>query len=155
MTVLFTVFSTCFLGDFFRLEIVFTHEIHQKPIFLTENIPNDVENHVPLPFYWVLISRWGFYNVKIFGAMASAFRRSLTLLTVMTGTRRQNGAIKCMQFPMQKLIFWDSGSVPLFVGRILVGLLVNQRAMYVLCIGLYSFWRNRPKTMCWTPWIKQ
>ena len=65
--------------------------IHQKPFFLTENIPHEVKNHVPLPFYWFLISRWGFYNVKV--ACVAALLNDIDL---MMGTRSQNGAIKCM-----------------------------------------------------------
>ena len=38
----------------------------------------------------------------------------LNVIDVMAGTRRQNGAIKCVQFPVQKIIFRDAGSVSFF-----------------------------------------
>ena len=42
------------------------------------------------------------FNVKIFYAKLPAF---LNVINVVTGTRCQNGAIKCMSFPTQNLIF--------------------------------------------------
>ena len=65
----------------FRQETVVVNEIvlqyNKNLFFLTENIHHEAENHVPLTIYWFKKSRWGFYNVKIFGAKS---RRSLTLL---------------------------------------------------------------------------
>ena len=104
-------------------------------------------------FILILISRRGFYNVKTFGAKSPVFRPSLTLLA-MTGTRRQKWCYKLHVISNEKKkkkkkCFSQILARYLFsVRRILEGLLgkmVSQRAIYVLYIGLYSFWPNRRK----------
>ena len=92
--------------------------IHQKPFFLTDNI-HEAENHVFFIFYWFKNRgrRWGFYNVKMFGAKSPAF---LNVIDFVTETRRQNGAKNACNF-QQIMIFWDSGTVPFF--SVLEGLL--------------------------------
>ena len=91
-----------------------------------------------------------FYNVKIVVAKSPAFRLAfLNIINVIMGTKRQNGTIKCMQFPMQN---WSSEIQYLFShGSKWKGLLRkmgSKRTQYVLFIGLYWFWRNQRKNMC-------
>ena len=55
----------------------------------------------------------GFYNVK-FWARSCLHSAFLNVVDIMTGTRHQNRTTKCMKFPMQKLIFWDTCLMPFF-----------------------------------------
>ena len=118
-TVLFTMFSTWFFENVLPDNFCCKWNgatIHQNVFFfLTANIPHEVENHVPLPFYWFLILRGGDFTMLKF--LAPSRLRSGTPYWRLDGygTRDKNGAIKCMWFPMQKLIFWDTGLVPFFL----------------------------------------
>ena len=74
-----------------------------KAVFLIENINNEAENHVPLTFY-CFKNRGGDFTMLKYLVPSHLLSDVPQRIGVMTETRRQNGAIKCMQFPIQKLI---------------------------------------------------
>ena len=136
-TVRFTVFSTCFGGNFLPGNCCCKWNcatIHQKPFSPTENIHHEAENHVSLTFYWFseilaqsffcrknlggtirkngkLTSHVCFVNRALFFLMESAKTHVLNTMNQTVKHKAVNSSLTYEVIAMQKLTIqtWTHG----------------------------------------------